>query len=144
MKLKSELFASCWLAIALVLFAGDTGMQAIFAAKPQPAAMQPVPLQAPQRQGTPPAQQSRDVVPAEFFGDWVPAKGSCDSPTRFRVTGNQFTLINGQDSASYGDLHMSATYFGNVYNGVSKVVMPDSNASEPPFMAFFNHEEKKG
>lgn len=85
-----------------------------------------------------------DVVPAEFIGDWVPAKGTCDSPTRFRVTGNQFTLINGRDSVSYGDLHMAASYFGPEYSGISKVVMPDSNAKEPPFMAFFNYEEKKG
>jgi len=99
---------------------------------------------ASQRQSAPAAQQSQDVVPAEFIGDWVPAKGTCDSPVRFRAGGNRFTLINGKDSASYGDLHMSASYFGPDYSGISKVVMPDSNANEPPFLAFFNHEEKKG
>jgi hypothetical protein len=85
-----------------------------------------------------------DVVPAEFIGDWVPAKGTCDSPVRFRAAGNQFTLINGKDVASYGNLSMAASYFGPEYSGISKVVVPDSADNDPAFMAFFNYEEKKG
>jgi hypothetical protein len=125
MKLNRAFIVSSSLSIALVLLAGCFKGQAIFAAGPQAAAAQA-------------------VVPAEFIGDWVPAKGACDSPARFRVTGNQFTLINGRDSVSYGDLHMAASYFGPEYSGISKAVMPDSKANEPPFMAFFNYEEKKG
>jgi hypothetical protein len=115
MKPKNKSLASCALALALALLTGPQ----------RPAAAQ-------------------NVMPAEFHGDWVPAKATCDSPTRFRVTGNKFTLINGKDSVSYGDLHMATSYFGPDYNGISRAVMPDSNAKEPPFMAFFNYEEKKG
>ena len=105
---------------------------------------QPVVTQVAQRQSAPAAKQTPDVVPAEFIGDWVPAKGTCDSPVRFRAEGNRFTLINGKDSQSYGNLFMSASYFGPDYSGISKVVVPDSDTNDPPFMVFFNHDEKKG
>jgi hypothetical protein len=105
---------------------------------------QPVVTQVAQRQSTPAAKQSPDVVPAEFIGDWVPAKGTCDSTVRFRAEGNRFTLINGKDSQSYGNLFMSASYFGPDYSGISKVVVPDSDTNDPPFMVFFNADEKKG
>lgn len=97
-----------------------------------------------QRQSTPAAKQVPDVVPAEFIGDWVPAKVTCDSTVRFRAEGTRFTLINGKDSQSYGNLFMSASYFGPDYSGISKVVVPDSDTNDPPFMAFFNYDEKKG
>jgi len=125
MKPNREFILCSLLAIALVLLAGHFQGEALFAAGPQ-------------------ARAAHAVVPAEFVGDWVPAKGTCDSSARFRAEGNKFTLINGRDSVSYGDLHMSASYFGPDYSGISKMVMPDSNANEPPFMAFFNYEEKKG
>ncbi len=124
MKPKREFIVSSSLAIALVL-AGHCQMKAIFAAAPQAGAAQA-------------------VVPAEFIGDWVPASATCASPARFRAEGSRLTLINGQDSASYGDLHMAASYFGPEYSGISKVIVPDINKNDPPFMAFFNHEEKKG
>ncbi|MSO23831.1 MAG: hypothetical protein EXQ58_11425 [Acidobacteria bacterium] len=127
MKPKHEFIVSSSLAIAFLLLAGHFQGQAIFVAGPQATAARP-------------------VVPAEFIGDWVPASATCASPARFRAEVNRFTLINGQDSASYGDLHMatSEAYFGPGYSGISKVVMPDSNKNDPPFMAFFNHNEKKG
>ena len=121
MKLKRDRNTFCGLVIVFMLVFGWTQAKFSLAAPAPP-----------------------DVVPAEFTGDWVPARGTCDSPTRFRVTGNMFTLINGKDSVSYGDLHMAASYFGPEYSGISRAVMPDSNAKEPPFMAFFNYEEKKG
>ena len=83
-------------------------------------------------------------MPAEFIGDWVPVKGTCDSTVRFRAEGNRFALINGKDSESYGNLFMSATYFGPDDSGISKVVIPDSDTNDPPFMVFFNADEKKG
>lgn len=114
------------------------------AISPQLGAPPPVATSVAQRQSSPNAQPAQDVVPAEFIGDWVPASGTCDSPARFRAGGNRFTLINGKDSASYGDLFMSASYFGPDYSGISKVVVPDSNTNDPPFMVFFNADDKKG
>ncbi|MEW5977629.1 MAG: hypothetical protein AB1898_17685 [Acidobacteriota bacterium] len=90
------------------------------------------------------ALEAQNVVPAEFVGDWVPAKGGCESPVRFRVEGNRFTLINGRDSAVYGNLHLSASYFGPSYSGISQVIAPEINSDDPPFLAYFNYEEKKG
>ena len=128
--------------LILIVNIGLVGL--VFLVSPQPVA-----TQVAQRQSTPAVKQLQDVVPAEFIGDWVPAKGTCDSPVRFRVGGNRFSLINGQDSASYGDVHMAASYFDQgptqpPYSGISKAVMPDSTKNDPPFMAFFNYEEKKG
>jgi hypothetical protein len=88
--------------------------------------------------------QAQDKVPAQFQGDWVPATAGCDSAVRFRVTESRMTLINGADKAEYGDLGTTATYFGNEYQGISVVFLPELNSNNPPFTAFFNADEKKG
>jgi hypothetical protein len=87
---------------------------------------------------------AQDKVPAEFQGDWVPATGACTSQVRFRVTESSMTLINGKDTATYGNLGTTATYFGNEYNGISVVFLPELNGGDPPFTVFFNADEKKG
>jgi hypothetical protein len=87
---------------------------------------------------------AQDKVPAEFQGDWVPATGACTSLVRFRVAESSMTLINGKDTASYGHLETTATYFGNEYNGISVVFLPELNSGNPPFTVFFNAGEKKG
>lgn len=83
-------------------------------------------------------------VPAEFQGDWVPATGACTSLVRFRVAESSMTLINGKDTATYGNLGTTATYFGNEYNGIFVVFLPELDSGNPPFTAFFNADEKKG
>jgi hypothetical protein len=87
---------------------------------------------------------AQDKVPAEFQGDWVPATGACTSQVRFRVAESSMTLINGKDTATYGNLGTTATYFGNEYNGISVVFLPELNGGDPPFTVFFNADEKKG
>ncbi len=87
---------------------------------------------------------AQDKVPAQFQGDWVPATGVCTSAVRFRVAESTMTLINGKDTASYGNLGTSATYFGNEYNGISVAFLPELNGGDPPFTVFFNADEKKG
>ncbi len=88
--------------------------------------------------------QAQDKVPAQFQGDWVPATAACDSAVRFRVTESRMTLINGADKAEYGDLGTTATYFGDSYQGISVVFLPELNGGNPPFTVFFNADEKKG
>jgi hypothetical protein len=88
--------------------------------------------------------QAQDKVPGQFQGDWVPATAGCDSAVRFRVTESKMTLINGADKAEYGDLGTTATYFGDSYQGISVVFLPELNGGNPPFTVFFNADEKKG
>ncbi|MEQ1353434.1 MAG: hypothetical protein ABLT11_05410 [Candidatus Acidiferrum sp.] len=90
------------------------------------------------------ASHAQDKVPPQFQGDWVPATAACDSAVRFRVTESRMTLINGADKADYGDLGTTATYFGNDYQGISVVFLPELNGNNPPFTVFFNADEKKG
>jgi len=54
------------------------------------------------------------------------------------------TLINGTDKADYGDLGLSSSYFGNDYQGITVVYLPELNSNNPPFTVFFNADEKKG
>ena len=86
---------------------------------------------------------AQDKVPAAFQGDWVPASGNCQSPARFRVTEDKMTLINGKDSAVYGDIAIAHSFFVQDYQGISVVAMPDFNSGNPPFTVYFNADEKK-
>ena len=88
--------------------------------------------------------RAQDKVPAQFQGDWVPATAACDSAVRFRVTESKMTLINGADKAEYGGLGTTASYFGDSYQGISVVFLPELNGGNPPFTVFFNADEKKG
>ena len=90
------------------------------------------------------AQDAAAQVPVEFQGEWVPAKATCQSPVRFRITADRMTLVNGKDSASYGDIAMVYSYFGPDYQGISLVSLPELNSGNPPFTVFFNADEKKG
>lgn len=85
---------------------------------------------------------AQDVIPPEFHGDWVPATATCESPARFRVTGTEMTLINGEDSQTYGDLAISHGFFGPEYAGISVVAIPEFNGSQP-FTVYFNADEQK-
>jgi hypothetical protein len=87
---------------------------------------------------------AQDKVPAQFQGDWVPATAACTSLVRFRVAESSMTLINGKDTATYGDLGTTASYFGPEYNGISVAFLPELNSGNPPFTVFFNADEKKG
>jgi hypothetical protein len=87
---------------------------------------------------------AEDQIPVEFRGDWVPAKATCQSPLRFRIAETRMTLVNGKDSASYGDIGITHTYFGPEYQGISFVAIPELNSGNSPFTVFFNADEKKG
>jgi hypothetical protein len=91
-----------------------------------------------------PAAATEDKVPAEYQGDWVPEKGTCESPVRFRIAETRMTLINGKDSASYGGIGITHTFFGPDYQGISFVAMPELDSGNAPFTVFFNADEKKG
>ena len=90
----------------------------------------------------PPDAAAQDKVPVEFQGDWVPATATCESPARFRVTETQMTLMNGEDTETYGDLGVTYSYFGPDYEGISVVSIPEFNSTQP-FTVFFNADEQK-
>ncbi len=83
-------------------------------------------------------------IPREFRGDWVPAKGDCGSALRFRAAEGTMVLVNGKDSASYGDVAISYSFFGPDYEGISVVVLPEFESGDSPFTVFFNADEAKG
>jgi len=82
-------------------------------------------------------------VPVEFRGEWA-APGRCGSGVRMRVTDIQLILINGTDSAAYGDIAWPTTFFGPDYDGISRVAIPEFGSMESPFTVFFNADEKRG
>ncbi|MFN8009572.1 MAG: hypothetical protein U0V70_21570 [Terriglobia bacterium] len=134
MKFRHKTFAlKC---LAVVVIGASAQHKMIFALSPQQAGGRPKP--------SPAAPPSSDVVPAQFFGDYVPATGTCDSPVRFQVEGTKVTLINGKDSATFGDLAIPTSYFGPDYSGISTVLVPEINGNDPPFNVYFNYNEKKG
>lgn len=54
------------------------------------------------------------------------------------------TLINGKDSAPYGDIGIARTFFGPDYQGISVVAMPEIDGGNSPFTVYFSADEKKG
>jgi hypothetical protein len=90
------------------------------------------------------AAAAQDKIPADFQGDWVPAKSDCQSPARFRVTETGMTLVNGKDSQSYGDVGIAYSFLGPDYQGIIVVALPEVNSGETPFTVYFNADEKKG
>lgn len=84
-------------------------------------------------------------IPREFVGDWVPARSACTAPMRFRVAPRQVTLVNGRDSATYGDVDICLTCAGGTrYEGITVFMLPQYSSGNSPFMAHFNAEEKRG
>jgi hypothetical protein len=86
------------------------------------------------------------TIPAEFLGDWVRIKDSCESKIRLRVAPNTVTLLNGIDSELFGDLDLCNTCEGGAqYNGEVVWLSPEFNSgSSSPFTIRFNTNEKKG
>ena len=83
-------------------------------------------------------------VPADFHGDWVSAKATCDAAVRFRVEAAKFTLINGKDTQSFGGIEMAGpSYFGPEYSGIQAVAISEFEGDQP-VTATFNANEKKG
>ena len=79
----------------------------------------------------------------QLRGDWVPEKGDCSSPLRFRVTDMQLILVNGKDMAAYGNVAWPNSYFGPDYTGISLVAIAEWEGDQP-VTAFFNEAERKG
>lgn len=88
--------------------------------------------------------RAEQVVPAEFHGDWASKAEGCGAQAKFRVTGDALTLVNGADSASYGDIAIAHSYFGPEYTGISVVAIPEFNSGDNPFTVFFNADEERG
>src|SRR5262245_30142957 len=84
-----------------------------------------------------------EPTPVDLQGDWVPASGNCSSPLRFHAGATEFTLQNGADKATYGDVAWPSEYFGPSYQGISVVAIPDFEGSQP-FTVFFHDGDKKG
>lgn len=82
-------------------------------------------------------------LPAEWRGDWV-VGGHCGADARLRVDGDRLTLIHGEDQETFGDVWIASSYFGPDYTGISRVVVPEINAENPPFMVTFNPDEQAG
>ena len=93
---------------------------------------------------TTPALAQNTPVDPEYRGTWVPTKSTCVSPVRFVVAASEVTLINGKDTASFGDVHQAGpSYFGPEYSGILAVVIAEFNGDQP-LTATFNVDEKKG
>jgi hypothetical protein len=86
---------------------------------------------------------AQDAVPADQAGDWVPAKAGCASPLKLVLAGSQATLVNGADRLTTGNVGVTYSYFGASYQGISFVLMPDYDKSQP-YVVYFNTDEKKG
>lgn len=84
------------------------------------------------------------VVPAEFHGEWASKAEGCGAKAKLRVAGDALTLVNGTDSATYGDVAIAHSYFGPEYTGVSVVAIPELNSGKSPFRVFFNADEERG
>jgi hypothetical protein len=83
-------------------------------------------------------------VPAQYQGNWVPASGSCDSPLRMQVSGDQLTLVNGKDVQSVGGIEMAGPgFFSPGYQGIMAVAITEFDGHQP-VTATFNPDEKKG
>ncbi|HET9604093.1 MAG TPA: hypothetical protein VFO96_07355 [Gemmatimonadales bacterium] len=94
------------------------------------------------------AAQNEQVEP-EWRGDYVAATATCSSPVRLRLGVDRMTLINGRDSAVFRDLDFTSSYYGQDYQGIQFVSMPDytrsSNSADGyPFLVQFNDGERKG
>lgn len=84
-------------------------------------------------------------IPREFVGDWVPATSACSAPLRFRVAPKQVMLVNGRDSATFGDVDICMSCVGGArYEGITVMMKPQYSTDDAPFMAYFNDEEKRG
>ncbi len=88
-------------------------------------------------------------VEAEWRGDYVVAAAACTSPVRLRLGVDRMTLINGRDSAVFRDLDFTHSYYGQDYDGIQFVSMPEytrsSNSAQGyPFLVQFNDGEKRG
>jgi hypothetical protein len=86
---------------------------------------------------------AQDAVPAEQAGDWVPATAGCTSPLKLVLAGTQSTLVNGADRLTTGNVGVTYSYFGASYQGISFVLMPDYDKTQP-YIVYFNTNEKKG
>jgi hypothetical protein len=88
---------------------------------------------------------AQGATPEQFRGDHVPSGADCaGSPVRFRVAGDQVTLVNGTDEASFGNLAWPTGYFGPDYTGISAVAIPDGDTGNQLFTIYFNADEKPG
>jgi hypothetical protein len=92
--------------------------------------------------------QNEEVYP-EWRGDYVAATAACSAPVKLRLGTDRMTLVNGRDSAVFRDLDFSHSYWGNSYEGIQFVSMPEYTRSVedpkgPPFLVIFNAEEKQG
>jgi hypothetical protein len=92
---------------------------------------------------TSPAGAQTDAVPPDQVGVWVPAKADCHSPLRLELAPKKSTLVNGNDRVTHGNVGLTYTYFGNSYQGISFVMMPDWDKTQP-YVVTFNASEKKG
>jgi hypothetical protein len=92
------------------------------------------------------ASAAESTVPAEFIGDWVPIKASCESKTRLRVAPTTVTLVNGTDSQQFGNLDICYSCEGGArYNGEVVWLLPELNSADAvPFTVRFNANEEQG
>jgi hypothetical protein len=84
-----------------------------------------------------------DAVPSDQVGVWVPAKADCNSSLRLELAPKKSTLVNGTDRVTHGNVGLTYSHFGNSYQGISFVMMPDWDKTQP-YVVTFNASEKKG
>ncbi len=92
------------------------------------------------------ANAAESTVPAEFVGDWVSTKASCQSKTKLRILPTTVALFNGADSMQFGNLEICFSCEGGArYSGDVVWLLPEFNSADTkPFTVRFNAEEEKG
>lgn len=93
--------------------------------------------------GGSPKSYAADEIPTPFRGDWAAGTTGCQVGPKLHVEREKLTLINGRDTASYGDIGIAYSFFGPDYRGMQVAVMPEVS-SDYPFMVTFNFQEKRG
>lgn len=85
-------------------------------------------------------------VPADFVGDWVPQKLSCQSPVRLRIEPSSVSFVNGRDMQRFTNLDLCHTCEGGAqYRGDVVWLTPDSESDKAvPFTVRFNNNEQHG
>lgn len=87
---------------------------------------------------------AQNTTPPALQGTWVPAKATCESPSRVIVGPDRITLVNGKDTEVIAGAEMAGPgYWGPDYNGIMAVLITEFDGQQPVTMSF-NVGEKKG
>ncbi|MES2205608.1 MAG: hypothetical protein V4525_02290 [Pseudomonadota bacterium] len=96
-----------------------------------------------------------DSVAAEFRGEWIPAKASCNSSLKTVIEANKVSFINGSQTASYPKLEQCFSCMGHDVNNITLLstdamgdspftIYLDSSKKIPAIQVAFDNDKKLG